>query len=61
MPLVSAIKPELRSKGLNGLQCWHVCYQFCGISAEITVYAKDALEARGKAVDELRMRGLKVA
>ncbi len=43
------------------MQCWHVGYQFCGISAEITVYAADALEARGKAVDELRMRGLKVA
>jgi hypothetical protein len=41
--------------------CWHVRYQFCGLSAEITVYAEKEDEARAKAVDQLRSRGLKVA
>src|SRR5512132_4064716 len=36
-------------------------YQFCGLSAEITVYAENEAEARAKAVDQLRLRGLKVA
>ncbi len=60
MPVIIAVKPEGRSKGLDELQCWHVGYQFCGVSAEITVHAKDAAEARANAVSELRVRGLKV-
>jgi hypothetical protein len=43
------------------LRCWHVHYRFCGVSSEITVYANDEKEARAKAVDQLRKRGLKVA
>ena len=61
-PVITSIKPELRSKGLDRRQCcWHVSYQFCGLSAEITVYAENEAEARAKAVDQLRLRGLKVA
>jgi hypothetical protein len=34
-PVITSIKPELRSKGLDRRQCcWHVAYQFCGLSAE---------------------------
>ena len=62
IPMIDGVRPELRSKGLDRLQCcWHVRYQFCGLSAEITVYAENEAEARAKAVDELRLRGLKVA
>ena len=57
-----SIKPELRSKGLDRRQCCcHVSYRFCDLSAEITVYAENETEARAKAVDRLRLRGLKVA
>ena len=41
--------------------CWHVCYQFCDLSAEITVYAENEVDARAKAIDQLRRRSLKVA
>ena len=40
---------------------WHVCYQFCDLSAEITVYAENEVDARAMAIDQLRRRGLKVA
>jgi hypothetical protein len=61
-PLITSIKPELRSKGLDRRQCcWHVSYQFCDLSAEITVYAENEADARAKAVDQLRVWGLKVA
>jgi hypothetical protein len=60
-PVIISIKPELRSKGLDRCQgCWHVSYRFCGLSAEIIVYAANEVEARAKAVDQLRLRGLKV-
>ena len=61
MPVITAIKPERRSKGLDDLRCWHVAYRFCGLTAEIIVYAQDDAEARAKAVHQLRVRGLKVA
>jgi hypothetical protein len=62
MPVITEIKPGLRSKDLDRLQCsWRVGYQFCGLWAEVTVYAKDQTDARAKAVDQLRLRGLKVA
>jgi hypothetical protein len=61
MPVITAIKPERRSKGLDDLRCWHVAYRFCGLTAEIIVYARDDAEARAKAVHQLRLRGLKVA
>jgi hypothetical protein len=32
----------------SALRCWHVHYRFCGVSAEITVYANDEKEARAK-------------
>jgi hypothetical protein len=58
-PVITSIKAELRSKGLDRRQCcWHVSYRFCGLSAEITVYAENEAEARAKAVDQLRLRGL---
>jgi len=61
MPFIVGIRPEKRSKGLDRLQCcWHVLYQFCGLSAEIIVHAQSEAEARVNAVDELRARGLKV-
>ena len=44
-PVITSIKAEVRSKRLDRRQCcWHVSYQFCGLSAEITVYAEN--EAR---------------
>jgi hypothetical protein len=56
------VRPELRSKGLDRLRCgWHVRYEFCGLSAEIAVTAENEAEARAKAVDQLRRRGLKLA
>jgi hypothetical protein len=48
-------------RGRSRKCCWHVSYQFCGLSAEIAVYAENEAEARAKAVDQLRLRGLKVA
>ena len=60
--VITSIKSELRSKGLDRRQCcWHVSYQFCDLSAEITVCAESEADARAKAVDQLRRRGLKVA
>ena len=56
-PVITSIKAELRSRQC----CWHVSYQFCGLSAENTVYVENEAEARAKAVDQLRLRGLKVA
>jgi hypothetical protein len=36
LPVITSIKPELRSKGLDRRRCcWHVSYQFCDLSAEI--------------------------
>ena len=61
MAVITGVRLERRSKGANDLRCWHVNYRFCGVSAEITVYANDEKEARAKAVDQLRKRGLKVA
>ena len=62
MPVIIDVRPEQRSHGLDRLQCcWHARYQFRGLSAEITVNAEDEAEARAKAVDQLRLRGLKVA
>jgi hypothetical protein len=58
--VITAVGLERRSKGVNDLRCWHVHYRFCGVSAEITVYANHEKEARAKAVDQLRRRGLKV-
>ena len=57
--VITGTRPEPRSKSAD--HCWHVCYQFCGLSAEITVDAENEAEARAKAVDQLRLRGLKVA
>jgi hypothetical protein len=46
-PLITSTKPELRSKRLDRRQCcWHVSYQFCDLSAEITVYAENEADAR---------------
>ena len=60
-PVITSIKFELRSKGLDRRQCcWHVSYQFCDLSAEISVYAENEAEARAQAVRQLRRRGLKV-
>jgi len=60
MPVITEIKPGLRSKDLDRLQySWRV--GFCGLWAEVTVSAKDQTDARAKAVDQLRLRGLKVA
>ena len=44
-PVITSIKFELRSKGLDRRQCcWHVSYQFCDLSAEISVYAENEAE-----------------
>ena len=46
-PVITSIKAEVRSKRLDRRQCcWHVSYQFWGLSAEITVYAENEAEAR---------------
>ena len=60
MPVITALRPEERSKALHDLRCWHVGYKFCGLTAEVAVYARDEAEARAKAVDQLRARGLRV-
>ena len=58
-PVITGTRREPRSNSAD--HCWHVCYQFCDLSAEITVYAENEAEARAKAVDQLRLRGLKVS
>jgi hypothetical protein len=60
--IITGVRPELRSRGLDRLQsCWHVRYQFCGLSAEIIVYAENGKKARAKAFNQLRLRGLRIA
>ena len=50
LPVITSIKPELRSKGLDRRRCcWHVSYQFCDLSAEITVYAESEADAQAGA------------
>jgi hypothetical protein len=44
MPVITAIRPAVRSKGLNDLRCWHVGYQLCDLTAEVTVYARTKLK-----------------
>jgi hypothetical protein len=50
MPVITAIKSEGRPGLSNESRCWHVGYQFCGLPAEVTVYAENEAEARDKAV-----------
>ena len=59
-PVITTVKPELRSKYSTDLHRWHVEYRFCELSAEITVHADNETAARAKPVDQLRLRGLKV-
>jgi hypothetical protein len=62
MPVIIAVRPQLRAEADRSQRfCWHVSYQFCNLPAEITVRAENADEARAKAVEQLRLRGLKVA
>jgi hypothetical protein len=61
MPVINGVRLERRSKGIKDLRCWHVSYQFCGVSAETTVYAHNKAGARVMALKQLRRRGLKVA
>jgi hypothetical protein len=62
VPVIEDIRPELRSNGLDRRQCcWYVRYRFCDLSAEIALYAENEADARARAVDQLRRRGLKVA
>jgi hypothetical protein len=63
IPAVTTARIELRSKlrSKDDFCCWHVGYEFCGVTAELTVYARDQVEAHANAVDQLRMRGLKVS
>jgi len=61
-PVIIGARAEPRSEVIDRRQCaWHVRYQFCGLSAEITVHAESEVEARAKAADRLRRRGLKLA
>jgi hypothetical protein len=41
MPVMSAL-----DRNCSAGRCWHVGYQFCDLSAEITVYAEDEADAR---------------
>ncbi len=59
MPAIDGARMEARSKGLE--RCWDVRYQFCDLFAEITVYAVNEDEACARALDQLRLRLLKVA
>ena len=44
MLVIDGIRPVCGSRELDRLQCcWHVGYQFCGLSAEITVSAENKL------------------
>lgn len=61
-PAITAVKAEIKPKGVDRARCcWHVGYEFCGLNAEIAVYATDEAEARSRAVEQLRHRGLKIA
>jgi hypothetical protein len=63
--VIIAARPEERSKraGLGDASAlrrsWHV--EFCGVAAEVAVYAESETEARATAAAQLRIRGLKVA
>jgi hypothetical protein len=61
MAVITTVRLERRSKGVNDLLCWHVNYRLCGVSAETVVYAHNKGEARAKALNQLRRCGLKVA
>ena len=62
LPVIDGVRPEPRSEMIDRVRrAWHVLYQFCGLSAEITVQAENEAEARAKAADQLRRRGLKLA
>jgi hypothetical protein len=61
-PFIDGVRPEKRFERLDRLRrSWQVAYQFCGLSAQITVQAENEADALAKAADELRMRDLKVA
>jgi len=61
-PVIVGVRLETRSRGLDRLKCcWHVLYRVCGLTAEVTVYAANEADARAKAADQLRRRGLKLA
>ena len=61
IPVITGMTQEPRSKASDRQQCcWHVRYQFCDLSAEITVYANNEVDARTEATDQLRRRGLKL-
>jgi len=57
---ITDAKREPRSYSTDP-QCWHVGYQFCGLPAEVIVYAENEVDARAQAADQLRRRGLKLA
>jgi hypothetical protein len=62
LPVIDGVRPEPRSEVIDHVRrARHVRYQFCGLSAEITVQAENEAEARAKAADQLRRRGLKFA
>jgi hypothetical protein len=60
-PTIKNAWPEKRgSRSSDSLQCWHVEYELCEVSAQVTVYARDETEARSKAAHQLRRLGLKL-
>jgi hypothetical protein len=60
-PTIKNAWPEKRgSRSSDNLQCWHVEYELCEVSAQVTVYARDETEARSKAAHQLRRLGLKL-
>jgi hypothetical protein len=53
------MKPKIKgalivSLSENGRHCWMVAYEFCGVTAPMTVYAKSELDARTEATNHLR-------
>jgi hypothetical protein len=38
--VITAVRLERRSKGVNDLRCWPVHYRFCGVSAEFAARAR---------------------
>jgi hypothetical protein len=61
MPVITGVWPQKQRAASNELSCWRIDYRFCGVTAQIRLYAQNEPEARAKAVNELRVRGLKVA
>jgi hypothetical protein len=59
-PQIKAVWPSAQALPSKvGQRRWNVAYEFCEVLARVTVRAADEAEARTKATDQLRKRGLR--